>query len=122
MKPYREKEIIITVKLVLSHEEKSVPKPLSHNAITLENGFYFDTKHNQLEKNGTILPLSPTMLKLIHILSLNHGNVVAHEAIMEAIWNEPKSNSTLRALVKRFLNSIDKDLIVSVNGIGYMVR
>ncbi len=122
MKPYREKEIITTVKLALSHEEKTVPTPLSSNAITLENGFCFDIRHDQLEKDGTILPLSPTMLKLIRILSLNRGNVVTHEAIAAAVWNEPKSNSTLRALVKRFRDSIDEDLIVSINGIGYMVR
>ncbi len=122
MKPYREKEIVTTVKLALSQKKKAVSEPAPRSAITLENGFCFDIRHDQLEKDGSVLPLSPTMLKLIRILSLNRGNVVTHEAIMAAVWDGPRGDSTLRALVKRFRNSIDKDLIVSVSGIGYMVR
>lgn len=121
MKPYREKEIVATVRLALSRikEDAGKPKPLTY--IALKGGFRFDFERDHLEKEGKIVPLSVTKLKLIRLLALHHGNVVSQESLLSYIWDEPKSGSTLRSLVNRFRKSIDARLIENVNGLGYRI-
>ena len=121
MKPYREKEIVATVRMALLHKTEKT-KQENRSFVTLRNGYRFDLKHNQLEKDGTAVALSPTMLKMIRLLALNHDNVVSTKQLNIHIWNKQKNNSTLRSLINRFRNSVDKNLIISVNSVGYMVK
>jgi len=118
MKPYREREIVATIKTALA-------KPSEGNAksgkISLKHGFRFDREKRRLEKNGKEIPLTPKKLKLIELLALNKASVVSNEQIALHIWNEPKDNSTLRSLITRFHSTVGDDLITNVNGMGYTV-
>ena len=118
MKPYREREIIATIKTALAQPEKKNP---SDEKIVLKNGFVFDRVKKRLEKDGYELPLTPTKLKLIEILALNKNSIVSNEQLAMHIWNEPKDNSTLRSLITRFRITIGDDIITNVNGMGYTI-
>lgn len=118
MKPYREREIIATIKTALAQPEKKNP---SDEKIVLKNGFVFDRVKKRLEKDGYELPLTPTKLKLIEILALNKNSIVSNEQLAMHIWNKPKDNSTLRSLITRFRITIGDDIITNVNGMGYTI-
>ncbi len=120
MKPYREKEILATIKVALSHDPIDTPKE-EEEIIELKNGFSFDTKHRCLYKEGKEIPLTSKKLKLIELLATNKNSTVSNEQICMQVWGEMKSNSTLRSLIFRFRSSIGDDIITNSNGAGYSV-
>ena len=120
MKPYREKEILATIKVALSHDHIDTPKE-EEEIIELKNGFSFDTKHRCLSKAGKEIPLTSKKLKLIELLAKNKNSTVSNEQICMQVWGEMKSNSTLRSLIFRFRSSICDDIITSINSVGYSV-
>ncbi len=123
MKPYREKEIIATIRMAL-HQEHNTEKnmPTAKSYIPLQHGYGFDLRHDRLVQDGSIVPLSQTMLKMIRLLSSNHDNVIPTETLSTYIWNEQKSNSTLRSLINRFRKTVDEEIIINVNGVGYLLK
>ncbi|BDY12226.1 response regulator [Hydrogenimonas cancrithermarum] len=119
MKPYREKEIIATIKTALARESEETTE---HSlTIPLKNGFSFNKEKHRLEKDGKEIPLSEKKLKLIEILAANKNSIVSNEQLSMHIWSEPKSNSTLRSLINRFRTAVGDDIITNVNGVGYAV-
>ncbi len=120
MKPYREKEILATLKVALTHDGK-VEEGLKNGLIELKNGFFFDTLNHRLMKNGKEVPLTSKKLKLIELLAKNKNSTVSNEQICLEVWREIKSDNTLRSLIHRFRNAIGDDIITNVNGVGYTV-
>ncbi len=120
MKPYREQEILATIKVALSHDYIDMPKE-EEEVIELKNGFFFDTKHRRLHKEGKEVPLPSKKLKLIEFLAKNKNSTVSNEEICMQVWGKLKSNSTLRSLIFRFRVTIGEDIITNVNGAGYNV-
>jgi DNA-binding response OmpR family regulator len=121
MKPYREKEILATIKMALSQEE--LPKQEKEtNLIELKHGFLFDKAERRLYKNGQEIPLSSKKIKLVELLAKNKNCTVSNEQICMHVWNEIKSNSTLRSLIHRFRSAIDDDIVDNVNGAGYCIH
>lgn len=118
MKPYREKEIIATIKMALA-DRKQIDSQIE--IITLKNGYVFNLKENRLEHNGEMVALSGQKLKLLRILAEHKNNTVSSEQLARQLWNEPKKNSTLRSLVNRLKQIVGDDLITSVNGLGYSI-
>jgi DNA-binding response OmpR family regulator len=117
MKPYREKEILATIQVVLSQNKISIETDL----IKLKNNFIFDRKQRRLYKNNKEIPLSSKKLKLVELLANNKNHTVSNEQICLYVWNEIKSNSTLRSLIYRFRSIINDDIITNVNGVGYSI-
>jgi len=119
MKPYREKEIIATVKMVLQKDHHAAVKETRE--ITLGKGYVFDREKHLLKHAGRIVPLSPRKLQLVEILALSRGSIVSNEQLNLAIWGEPRSDSNLRSLISRVKEQIGEEIIVNVNGLGYMI-
>jgi DNA-binding response OmpR family regulator len=119
MKPYREKEIVATIRTALA---QPADREEGHERIPLKDGFLFDRARRTLEKDGLPVPLTPRKLALVELLALHRGSVVSNEQLALYIWNEPKENSTLRSLITRFHATIGRDLITNVSGIGYTIE
>jgi len=119
MKPYREKEILATIKVVLNQD--NIPSEMKEEAslITLKNHFFFDTKHRRLYKDDQEIPLTSKKTRLIELLAKNRNHTVSNEQICMYVWHELKSNSTLRSLIHRFRSVINDDIITNANGVGY---
>ncbi len=122
MKPYREKEILATIKVVLSQDY--IPSKTKEEAslISLKNHFFFDAKRRRLYKNDQEIPLTSKKTRLIELLAKNRNHTVSNEQICMYVWNEMKSNSTLRSLIHRFRSVINDDIIINVNGVGYSIK
>ncbi len=120
MKPYREREILATIRMVLSQKEKQNHSCQSH-IVKLKNNFCFDTQTLTLIKAGEQVPITPTQCKLIEILVKNINTTISNEYICDFIWGEQRDASTLRSLLYRTKQTIGEDLISNINKIGYSI-
>ena len=119
MKPYREKEILATIKVVLSQDYIPSETKAEAGLISLKNHFFFDSKQRRLYRNKEMIPLTSKKIRLIELLAKNKNHTVSNEQICMYVWNEIKSNSTLRSLIHRFRSVINDDIITNINGVGY---
>jgi len=120
MKPYRDKEILATIKVALSHDNDEKPQ---HNPslIILKKGCVYDIKQNKFYKDDKELPLASKKLRLIKILVEHKNSVVPNEDICQYVWGKRKNDSTLRSLIHRLKTVIGEDIITNVNSQGYMI-
>ena len=121
LKPYRESEILATIKLIFAHDGISVLKIKDKEVIPLPYDYSFNLKQHRLFRNGKEIILGKKSLKLIEILVKNRNISVSNEQICNHIWGEDKNNRTLRSLIYRVRQLIDNDLIQNVNGLGYKI-
>ena len=120
MKPYREKEILATIRMVLSQKENQHVSSQSY-IVKLKHSFSFDTQKLILAKEGKQILLTPTQCKLIEILVKNINNAISNEYICNFIWGEPRDGNTLRSLIHRTKQTIGEDLISNINKVGYSI-
>ncbi len=120
MKPYREKEILATLKIALAHEERK-SKPATPHTVTLSKGYLFDFDRQKLFKGEREIRLTHKKLKLIELLVKHRGSSVPNRQICQYVWGENRSDSTLRSMIHRIRLRIGEDLITNVNGVGYMI-
>jgi len=118
LKPYRDIEILSTVKMALKEYKQSHNE--NHKVIA-RNGFVFDTQEKKLYQYHKEVFLSDKLKILIEVLFRNKASSVSYEQISFAIWNENKNINTLRAIIFRLKNQLpDLDLNI-VNKIGYVL-
>jgi len=120
LKPYRESEILATIKLICSHEKISVLEKYSEE-IPLSKGYSFNLKLHRLFQNKKEISLGKKSLKLIEILAKNKNVSVSNEQICNFIWGENKNDRTLRSLIHRVREMVNRDLIQNINGLGYKI-
>ncbi len=120
-KPYREKEILATVKLAFSHKDENV-KETSPTKVKLKDGYIYDLQKHRLFKNGKEVPLTKKSLELMEILVKNRNQSVSKEQISMHLWGEVKEVSTLRTLIYRLRKILGKNFIENVNNMGYKLK
>jgi DNA-binding response OmpR family regulator len=120
MKPYREKEILATIRMVLSQKEKQNILNQSH-IVKLKNNFYFDTQRLVLTKDNKQIPLTPSQSKLIEVLVKNLNTTISNEYICNFIWGEYREGNTLRSLIHRTKQTIGENLINNIKKVGYSI-
>jgi DNA-binding response OmpR family regulator len=120
IKPYREDEILATMKLLTSDDTKIKPN-IDKEKIELNGGYVFNTKLHRLFKENKEVQLGKKMLKLIEILALNKNVSVSNAQICTYIWGENKNDKTLRSLIHRIRSTINQDMIQNINGLGYKI-
>lgn len=120
MKPYRENEILATIKLLFVHEKGLVPQ-IDEENIVLHHGYTFNTKQQRLFKENQEIPLGKKPLKLVEILVKNKNISVSNEQLCTYVWGESKNDRTLRSLIYRIRHLLDYDMIENVNGLGYKI-
>ncbi len=118
VKPYREKEIVATMKMAC---RQIVPVRDDENSVELRKGYVFDRKSKRLRHEGREVDLGPKAVGLIALLCANPGSSLSHEQIMSSLWNEPVSEQTLRSLIHRIRRVTDKTLIVNASKSGYRI-
>jgi len=121
MKPYVEKEILATIKLIFAHENYIETK-IDKKNIYIKDGYMFDKEKHRLFKNNQEIHLGKKTLKLIEILVENINVSVSNEQICTYIWGEQKNDRTLRSLIYRIRHMIGCDMIENVNGLGYKIK
>jgi DNA-binding response OmpR family regulator len=119
LKPYREQEIFATIRLALSHDKPDAKR--ENNIVQLKNNYAFHLDTQKLYHHDKEVPLAKMKRKLLEILAKNRGHSVSNEQICLHVWGSIQNYSTLRSLVYRIRNEIGEDMIISINGLGYML-
>jgi len=124
MKPYNEEEIVSTMKVVLARIEREASKneTVEAHIVPLAPELHYDKVLRRVFKNGEEVHLGNVALSLIELLCQTPNVSVSLEQIYQHVWNEAKSTTTLRTLIHRIRRQCGVDFIVSVSGVGYMVK
>ena len=119
LKPYRDIEIISTIKMALKERRE----PQKSSLVVCKNGYIFDTQKNKLLYNDKELLLSEKLLALVKILIKNRGSAVSYEQIGAEIWKtaDDININTLRALIHRLKTQLPNIDLHKVNKIGYVL-
>lgn len=118
VKPYREKEIIATLKLAVL--QKSALPTLTHTELAFE--YRFEHESARLFKNHSEVALGPVALRLIALLCRTPQSSVSMPSIMQHVWGNEVSPQTLRSLIHRIRELTHKELILNVNKSGYKIN
>ncbi len=113
LKPYREQEIIATLKLLESHLKDDL-KNISF--LELKENFFYDKKRKKLYKNNNEIILSPKELELVDILCKNYNTTITKNEILNKLQI---TDTSLRSLIYRIRKKTDENLILNHKRYGY---
>lgn len=120
IKPYRDIEIILTIRMILSRaRDRSVADT---SMIVFQKIYRYDIKKQTLWKNDHQILLTPSKTRLVEILVANLDTTVSNHQICNYIWGEHRADSTLRTLIYRTKACIGDAIITNVNGVGYSIN
>lgn len=119
VKPFSLIELKIRIKAVLNRSQRS------NSASELQIGkLVFNTSTLKVTREGQVVKLSPTGLKLLECLMRASPNVVRRQQLEAAVWDdEPCDSDALRAHIHLLRNALDKPfstpVLETVHSIGY---
>lgn len=124
MKPYNEKEIVNTLKVITSRIKECYEKQedSKEELLQINSELSFNRSLNRLFKNNKELKLGTRALKFIELLCRQPDVTVSNEQISLEVWGEEKNSITLRTQVYRIRVQIGDNIIHNVNGLGYMLK
>jgi two-component system, OmpR family, response regulator len=120
-KPFDLGELIARIRAVLRRTTGSSAGVLTVGAVTL------DPEAHHVARDGAPVKLSPTEFRLLHFLIVNAGRVLSRADILDAVWQydfggDTSIVDTYISYLRRKLDTPDHRLIVTVHGVGYVVR
>lgn len=90
--------------------------------IPLLEPYHFDLKKEILYHDTQIVNLTKKELLFVTLLAKSAGEIVSKEKLKSTIWKKVDTNDTLlRALIKRFRDKTDSQLIENCQGLGYRI-
>jgi len=120
-KPFSPREVVARVKAVLRRFQPDTPKPHSL--------FNLNEESRQVSVNGHSLTLTPNEFNILKTFLANPGRVFSRDQLLDRIYDSFKevTDRTIDSHVKNLRKKIskvmpDKDLIVSVYGVGYKME
>lgn len=120
IKPINNNELQKTLeKIAISIKEKSVI-----GIVKLAEGLNYDfIKKIICFENGQISHLTPSESKFLELLILNKGMIVTKNMIEEKIYIfKTMSNTALKNIVHKLRKKLIKEIIISVDRLGYMIN
>jgi len=123
MKPYEEKRILTSLKIILSRIEKDKKKTVSVETqqVNISEKLTFDLKKRRLFYDQQEIALGVKPLAILHTLCKQPNVTVSAEQLCLNIWGEVKDTSMLRTQISRLKKSLNEDVIENVKGLGYRI-
>lgn len=115
-KPFLIRELIARMNKILS-KSKSNKIKIKDISIDLDKMLVY--------KNDEEINLTALETKLLIYMFTNSGKVLNRECIIEKIWDWTRNDvndNTISVYIKRIREKLDTDIIVTIKGIGYMVK
>jgi DNA-binding response OmpR family regulator len=121
-RPFSTEELLARVRVTLRSRTANEP-PRAEAPI---GALSFDAGGRSVRRNGKLVPLSRTELKLLRVLAARPGAVLSHEELLERVWGPAYHDATnfLWVYVRRLRKKIEADpsapqYILTVPGVGY---
>jgi DNA-binding response OmpR family regulator len=117
-KPFAMSELLARIKAVVSRRVRKGGRILEVGDLK------FDLDTLEVSRNGTLLKLNPTNMKLLEVLMRKSPHVVQRRELEEALWGRDlPSSDSLRSNIHMMRRTIDKafdrPLLHTVHGLGY---
>ena len=122
-KPFRMRELLARVQAMLRRSQifnKDLSNPISFKELEI-----YPSEH-RVEKNGTVIDLSPREFDVLIYLASNPGQVFTRDQLYNQIWGLEAlgDTSTITVTVNRLRQKLESDLnhpeyIQTVWGVGY---
>lgn len=123
VKPYKHKDIEVTLALIETKFKQEVNQKLSERTIKFNEEYEYKLDVKQIYKNGKLFDLTNNEQKFVDILAVNNGTTVPFPQIFMSVWGTENIDMTsVRNLVKRIRDKMGIDIIHSVRGIGYRLK
>jgi len=119
LKPYRDIEIVSTIKMALKQKRKIIEEEESR--IVCKNGYSYLIETSKLLHYSDEVMLSGKVKELLELLVINRGSAVSYEQISMRLWNEEQNMNTLRAIVYRLKTQLRDLELHAVSKIGYVL-
>ena len=119
LKPYRDVEIISTIKLAL--KEEAFKDNTRVEIIECKNGYSYDDGLEKIYHYGKEIFLTQKLSMLFGLLAKNRGASVSYEQIENLLWGERKSINTVRAIAHRLKQELTDLELHSVSKVGYVL-
>ena len=120
MKPYNEKEIVNTLKIVSARLHSSKETKIDKVQITQDS--IFNISEQKLLKNFNEVRLSKKAIRVLDILCRNKNSVVSQEQLSMHVWGTKKNSVTIRTQIHRMRTQIGSEIIKNVSGLGYIIH
>ncbi len=119
-KPFALKELLLRIQSI---RKRNFFHHVDERIFIDEHISYHDT-NAELYIDDKIISLHQKEAKLLKLLIQRRGEVIAHEVILEYLWDydETPSDTALRTYIKNLRKRIGKDKIVSHKRLGYQLR
>ncbi|MGB2630582.1 MAG: response regulator transcription factor [Candidatus Omnitrophota bacterium] len=122
VKPFSTNEFVARVKAVLRRfGEEGKPRKVKVN-----NKIIIDQEKHEVYVTGKKVELTPVEFKILEVLSLNKGNVLTRERILEYLWGDEKIvvERTIDVHIRHLREKLGKtaNLIKNVRGVGYKLE
>lgn len=128
-KPFSMQEFVARVRAVLKRTLAAVPAGAPQQSTPREGVLLFptltiDSRRHRVERNGSLVALTPKEFELLWYLAGRAGSVVRREELLQAIWGYGmgEDDRTIHTHVNRLrakLEGQDTRYIHTVWGIGY---
>lgn len=119
-KPFSTKELVLRVQTIL---RRTTEKPTNVSAKLVAGGIVLDIERHDVAINGSVIDLTATEFKLLHLLMERRGRVQTREHLLINVWNYETEieTRTVDTHVRRLREKLGKeaDWIETIRGVGY---
>ena len=120
IKPYREKQIIATLQVALSHQKEVINKEI--NIVKLIEGYEYNVDKQVLSCMGVKMEIGAKSTRLLDYLCRYQNTIISKEQLSCHVYGEEKNTSAMRALISRLNKTLGVELICNSNGLGYSLK
>lgn len=120
IKPYREKQIIATLQVALSHVKEVLLREVP--IVKLRNGYEYNIEKQILTCMDVKIEIGLKSIRLLDYLCRCKNSVVSKEQLSHHVYGEDKKTSALRALISRLNKTLGVEIICNSNGLGYFLK
>ena len=122
VKPFAVAELVARVKLRLARTSE-----VNRDQVLRCGDLQLDTQAHRVTKAGTVVELSPTEYKLLHLLLSNTGRVLSRAQLLDHVWDysfdgDSSVVDTYISYLRKKLDRDDPKLIHTIRGVGFCLR
>ncbi len=119
-KPFSTKELVLRVQNLL---RRTSEKPHDAPPKLIAGGIELDVERHEVKINGTVVELTATEFKLLHLLMERRGRVQTREHLLINVWNYETEieTRTVDTHVRRLREKLgdEAEWIETIRGVGY---
>ncbi|MEA3419403.1 MAG: response regulator transcription factor [Campylobacterota bacterium] len=117
-KPFHLKELTLHIERLLKMADLK-----SKHFVKLSKMYSYDLQNQRLLFDNEEQSLTPKQAQIINLFASNINRTVDFDMLRHYVWDDdPVDNATIRAEVHRVKQILKEELIVSLKGIGYILR